>query len=168
MILLVCLYISSLIMMTGIHPIFIAAPGARAAARNSGKKYYNYRHRRRATDRGTPRPGAERAWSASARKLEKELHKKGLATPTPQPGCLKLEEEDDGESVAARAEGHRHLDFHAEETGRQNEKGKARRFGAAAFRQLRASQCRSPGAGRRPRPRRSRPGGAFENPGDGD
>ena len=94
-IVLVCLYVASLIMMTGIHPILLLR---RVLALPSemwekySKKYYEYRLQR-ATER--ERLDIEqRRMEKQARKIEKELTKKGFPTPQPESSSASDEEPD--------------------------------------------------------------------------
>lgn len=87
-ILLVCLYLASLIMMTGIHPILILRH-VLALPPKLWEKYYRYR-----LDRATERERLsieQKRMEKQARKLEKQLSKKGV--PLPQPDPVEEEEE---------------------------------------------------------------------------
>ena len=81
-ILLVCLYVTSLIMMTGIHPVLFLRQ-ALALPSRLWEKYYNYRLER-ASDRERLDLEQKRM-ERQARKLEKELTKKGFPSPQPEP-----------------------------------------------------------------------------------
>jgi len=91
-ILLVCLYFSSLIMMTGIHPIRLLREALTIPSKFL-EKYYAYRLAR-ASERGRLDIEQKRM-ERQARKLEKELTKKGYPTPKAEPGA----EEDDEEII---------------------------------------------------------------------
>lgn len=77
-ILLVCLYVTSLVMMTGIHPILLLRQALALPAR-LWEKYYNYRLAR-ASDRERLDLEQKRM-ERQARKLEKQLTKKGYPAP---------------------------------------------------------------------------------------
>src|ERR1700677_3997679 len=77
-ILLVCLYVTSLIMMTGIHPILILRRSL-ALPSKLWERYYNYRLAR-ATDR-EKLDLEQKRMERQARKLEKQLTKKGYPAP---------------------------------------------------------------------------------------
>jgi S-DNA-T family DNA segregation ATPase FtsK/SpoIIIE len=84
-ILLTCLYATSLIMMTGIHPILLLRQ-ALAIPGKLWEKYYQYRLQR-ATER--ERLDIEqRRMEKQVRKLEKELTKKGSPSPQPEPAAI--------------------------------------------------------------------------------
>jgi S-DNA-T family DNA segregation ATPase FtsK/SpoIIIE len=95
-ILLLCLYVTSLIMMTGIHPILILRQTL-ALPSKLWDKYYNYRLAR-ATDR-EKLDLEQKRMERQARKLEKELTKKGFSAPASKPLLQDDEEEDDEETI---------------------------------------------------------------------
>jgi S-DNA-T family DNA segregation ATPase FtsK/SpoIIIE len=81
-ILLICLYVTSLILMTGIHPILMLRQ-ALALPSQLWEKYYRYRLER-ANDRERLDIEQKRM-ERQARKLEKELTRKGVLSPPPDP-----------------------------------------------------------------------------------
>jgi len=89
-ILLLCLYVTSLIMMTGIHPILILRQVI-ALPSKLWEKYYSYRLER-ASDRERLDIEQKRM-ERQARKIEKELSKKGY--PPAQPDPVQDEDEPD-------------------------------------------------------------------------
>ncbi len=91
-ILLACLYVTSLVLMTGIHPILLLRQ-ALALPGKLWEKYYNYRIER-ADERGRLELEQKRM-ERQARKIEKELTKKGYPAPQSQP--QQPEPADDGE-----------------------------------------------------------------------
>lgn len=92
-ILLVCLYVTSLIMMTGIHPILILRQ-AIALPSKLWEKYYKYR-----LERASERERLDieqKRMERQARKIEKQLSKKGFTPPPAEPA----DDEEEGETVA--------------------------------------------------------------------
>ena len=89
-ILLVCLYFSSLIMMTGIHPILLLREAIAMPAKFL-EKYYAYRLAR-ASERGRLDIEQKRM-ERQARKLEKELTKKGYPSPKIETEAAEEDEE---------------------------------------------------------------------------
>ncbi|MGB8354766.1 MAG: DNA translocase FtsK 4TM domain-containing protein [Chthoniobacteraceae bacterium] len=89
-ILLVCLYVCSLIMMTGIHPILLLREALAMPAKFL-EKYYAYRLAR-ASERGRLDIEQKRM-ERQARKLEKELTKKGYPSPKIETEAAEEDEE---------------------------------------------------------------------------